>query len=344
MLSEITSSLTPYFLKNHSIMIRNKKNLVINPKDNNENNQMNYQYRYNSENLLQNNNNNLNHLNILNIQNQKMGSSKKIIIPKNALGSEFTFKSGDIYDIKTPKNNLNRTFNQNKNKNNKKEIIKNLRPKSAAKERVNINYDMNNKKSLIKNFKKIDDDFDINSNMNNFENLINIIDKNGFQKYQDEINEKKILLSQIETSIAILKNKIALSKNNIYNGFHRETKKKIKYEKMISIGNRFKSVGKTANNYKNEIDVIKSKIIFLKDETMNIKNITLKEQNDIDEINNEIKKGNKLISDRQKQIENILAAIQLLKKHIIAVQQKVGRIKNIKYNYIENLNYLGNNI
>ena len=156
--------------------------------------------------------------------------------------------------------------------------------------------------------------------------------------------KKKILLSQIETSIAILKNKIALSKNNIYNGFHRETKKKIKYEKMISIGNRFKSVGKTANNYKNEIDVIKSKIIFLKDETMNIKNITLKEQNDIDEINNEIKKGNKLISDRQKQIENILAAIQLLKKHIIAVQQKVGRIKNIKYNYIENLNYLGNNI
>ena len=77
---------------------------------------------------------------------------------------------------------------------------------------------------------------------------------------------------------------------------------------------------------------------------MGMKNENLKEQNEIEEINNEIKKGNKMISDRQKQIENILAAIQLLKKHIIAVQKKIGRIKNIKYNYIENLNYLGNNI
>ena len=343
MLSEITSSLNQYFSRHPSYIIYNKKNLVINPRDSNENNKMNYRYNCKSDNLLQNNN----HINLnnRNIRNQKMESAKRIIIPKSALGSEFTFKLGNIYTPKTinAKINLNKTYNQKDYITNKKEI-KNLRPKSATKKSVNISLDLNSKRAVIKNFKKIDDDFDINSNMNNFENLINIIDKNGFQKYQDEINEKKILLSQIETSIAILKNKIALSKNNIYNGFHRETKKKIKYEKMISIGNRFKSVGKTANNYKNEIDVIKSKIIFLKDETMNIKNITLKEQNDIDEINNEIKKGNKLISDRQKQIENILAAIQLLKKHIIAVQQKVGRIKNIKYNYIENLNYLGNNI
>ena len=70
----------------------------------------------------------------------------------------------------------------------------------------------------------------------------------------------------------------------------------------------------------------------------------MKEQNEIEEINNEIKKGNKMISDRQKQIENILAATQLLKKHIASVKQKIGRIKNVKYNYINEINYIGNNI
>jgi uncharacterized coiled-coil DUF342 family protein len=202
----------------------------------------------------------------------------------------------------------------------------------------------NNKKTLQNNYNIIDDDYDINSNMEKFQNLLNIIEKKGFQKYQDEINEKKIIISKLENSIAILKNKISLSKNNIYNRCHKETKDKIKYEKMLSVGNRFKNVGKNANSYKYEIDMIKNKIAFLNDETLQIKNMTFQEQNDIDEINDEIKKGNKAISDRQKQIENISAAIQLLKKHIISVNQKIGSIKNIKYNYIDKLNIIENNI
>ena len=84
--------------------------------------------------------------------------------------------------------------------------------------------------------------------------------------------------------------------------------------------------------------------MFLNEDTMGKKNIYLKEQNEIDELNDEIKKGNKAVSDRKKQIENILAATQLLKKHIISVKQKIGTIKNIKYNYIDKLNYIGNNI
>jgi chromosome segregation ATPase len=89
---------------------------------------------------------------------------------------------------------------------------------------------------------------------------------------------------------------------------------------------------------------MRNKIAFLNEETLQIKNITFQEQNDIDAINDEIKKGNKAISDRQKQIENILAAIQLLKKHIISVNQKIGRIKNVKYNYFDKLNNIENNI
>ena len=269
-------------------------------------------------------------------------------MPKNSLGSNFTFKSGEIFTPSSQTNKINlKNIYKSENYPNNKNLRTNSRPKSAIKGRVNINYNLdinNNKKSLIKNFKALDDDYDINSNMNKFENLINIIDKNGFQRYQDEINEKKILISQIENSIAILKNKIALCRNKNYNGFHRETKKKIRYEKMLSVGNRYKNVGKTAYSYKNEIDMMRNKIAFLNDQTMGMKNVYLKEQNEIEEINGEIKKGNKMISDRQKQIENILAATQLLKKHIVSVKQKIGRIKNVKYNYINEINYIGNNI
>ena len=345
MLSEITSSLNQHYLKPPSFLRRNKNNLVLNQKDDNENNQMNYQYHYNSENLFPNNN--TNNLNNKNIRSKKIQSAKNRIKPRNVLSSNFPFKSSGIhtpysFNNKINFNNMYETDNFIKIKNSRA----NSRPKSAMKGRVNINYNINNnnKKSLIKNFKLMDDDYDINSNMNKFENLINIIDKNGFQRYQDEINKKKIIISQLENSIAILKNKIALNKNNIYNGFHRETKKKIKYEKMISVGNRYKNVGKTAYNLKNEIDMIKNKIVFLNEDTMGKKNIYLKEQNEIDELNDEIKKGNKAVSDRKKQIENILAATQLLKKHIISVKQKIGTIKNIKYNYIDKLNYIGNNI
>ena len=183
MLSEITSSLNQYFSRHPSYIIYNKKNLVINPRNSNENNQMNYRYNCKSDNLLQNNN----HINLnnRNIRNQKMESEKRVIIPKSGLGSEFTFKLGNIYTPKTinAKMNLNKTYNQKDYITNKKEI-KNLRPKSATKKSVNISLDLNSKRAVIKNFKKIDDDFDINSNMNNFENLINIIDKNGFQKLQ----------------------------------------------------------------------------------------------------------------------------------------------------------------
>ena len=122
MLSEITSSLNQYFSRHPSYIIYNKKNLVINPRDSNENNKMNYRYNCKSDNLLQNNN----HINLnnRNIRNQKMESAKRIIIPKSALGSEFTFKLGNIYTPKTinAKINLNKTYNQKDYITNKKEI------------------------------------------------------------------------------------------------------------------------------------------------------------------------------------------------------------------------------
>ena len=71
---------------------------------------------------------------------------------------------------------------------------------------------------------------------------------------------------------------------NIYNRFHRETKNKIKYENMLSVGNRFKNVGKKANTIKNEIVMLKNKIAILNDETLKMKNISFQGQNEIDEM------------------------------------------------------------
>lgn len=303
MLSEISSSLNQYYLK--SPYKRNRNNLIYNQKEYNSEQINNHQY---------------------NNKSKKIENIKNRIILNNKLGSNFTFKSDDIY---TP------------NIINKSKIIK--RPKSEIKRRININNN-NNRKSLTNKFKINENDFDLNSNMIKFENLINIIDKNGFQRYQDEINDKKIIISELENSIAILKNKISLLKNDKNKRFHIETKNKIKYENMLSASNKYKNSGKSINKYKNDIDIIKNKILFLNEQTLNIRDIFYKEQNEVDELNNEIKKGNKAISDRQKQIENILAATQLLKKHIISVKQKLGRIKNNKYNYIDQLNYIENNI
>ena len=328
MLSEINSSLNQYYLKSPSYFRNNKIKVQ---KDNNSA-QINNQYYSYSKNLIPNENNNNKN------RGKKITSAKHMEISDNALGKNFTFKSDDIYTPK-PQNQKMSTIKNSK---------LNQRPKSATKTKININYNFlnsNNKKSLPINLNIIeDDDYDINSNMEKFQNLLNIIEKKGFQKYQDEINEKKIIISKLENSIAILKNKISLSKNNIYNRCHKETKDKIKYEKMLSVGSRFKNVGKSTYSFKNEINIMRNKIAFLNEETLQIKNITFQEQNDIDAINDEIKKGNKAISDRQKQIENILAAIQLLKKHIISVNQKIGGIKNIKYNYIDKLNIIENNI
>ena len=77
---------------------------------------------------------------------------------------------------------------------------------------------------------------------------------------------------------------------------------------------------------------------------MQIKSLSLNEQTYIDLLNEEIRKGNKAISDKQKEIENILPALQLLKNHIISVKQKILKFNNIKTNYIEELNNIENNI
>ena len=125
MLYEITSSLNQYYLKPPSYLRKNKNNLVLNPNFNNEKDQINNQYKYNSENRLLNNN--INNLNNWNYKSQKIPGAK---MPKNALGSNFTFKSGEIFtpSSQTNKINLNNIYKSDNYPNNKN-IRANSRPK-----------------------------------------------------------------------------------------------------------------------------------------------------------------------------------------------------------------------
>ena len=113
---------------------------------------------------------------------------------------------------------------------------------------------------------------------------------------------------------------------------------------MLSVSNRYKNIGKTADSYKNEINNFQNKIADLNNETLKLKTLGFNIQNDIDLMNEEIRKGNKAISDKQKEIENILPALQLLKNHITSVKQKIFKYNNAKQNYLGELTYIENSI
>ena len=308
-----------YLINNYNNNSGNNLNVKLRPKsankirknissnDNNNNTNINININNFSFNKILNKNNNFNN-NDKNIYNKINLKNKTISSPINKIKA------------------INKNKNKSKNKYDNKNYIQNIKNKTIEK---NDNYDF---------------DYDINKNMNEFENIVNAINYNGFQKYQDEINEKKIIIKQLQNSIALLKNKICINKSNIYDGLHKETKNKIQYENLLCVSNRYKNIGKTVENYKNEIIFLQNKIEDLNDETMQLKSLALNEQTYVDVVIEEIRKGNKAISDKKKEIENILPAVQLLKNHIVSVRQKIVKFNNIKTNYIEELNNIGNNI
>ena len=284
----------------------------------------NINYLYNNQNL------NNNKIGINNYNNNINKRSKSAIKTRKTQNIKTNNDTNDIND--------NYSFNTRYYNDNSKSPINNKIRKK------------NNKISLIKNKQLgngndiIEDDYDFNYNMNQFENVINSINLNGFQKFQDEINNKNLLIAQLKNSIAILKNKIYLCKSNLYDGIRKEEKNKIKYENMLSVSNRYKNIGQTADNYKNDINNFQNKINMINNETLQLKKISLNEQNYIDIMNEEIRKGNKSISDKKKEMENILPALQLLKNHIASIKQKITQLNNVKNNYIEKLNYIENDI
>ena len=364
MLAELSTTLSTYY-RSPSCKNRKTKNVIYIPIGNNmdDTSEINQQ-RYSTNRAILNNFNGYMPVQnrVTNIATPSLKSSN--FFPNKVQNISFLYNPQNISsDI--PINNYNKIYDYKNFK---------TRPKSAIKTKINNNlnkgripynnksfsfankYKRNNniiskinKSSLLPNDIGVNmtnnyEDYDLNYNMNNFDNMISSINRNGFQRIQDEINDKKIIVSQLENSIAMLKNKICLCKSRTYSGLHKESKNRIKYENMLSVSNRYKNIGKTADNYKDDINNFQNKIAMINNETLKLKTIGFDIQNEINSMNEEIRKGNKAISDKQKEIENLLPALQLLRNHITSVKQKLFRYNNVKQNYLGELSYIESNI
>ena len=289
-----------------------------------------------NSNLFQNNEQNISFLynpqNIssdipINNYNQIYGYKSIKTRPKSAIKTK---KNNNLNKGRIPYDNKSFSFANNYKRNNN--IVNRINKSPISRNDISAN--------MVNNY----EDYDFNYNMNNFDNMISSINRNGFQRYQDEINDKKIIVSQLENSIAMLKNKICLCKSRTYSGLHKESKNRIKYENMLSVSNRYKNIGKTADNYKDDINNFQNKIAMINNETLKLKTIGFDIQNEINSMNEEIRKGNKAISDKKKEIENLLPALQLLRNHITSVKQKLFRYNHVKQNYLGELSYIENNM
>ena len=364
MLAELSTTLSTYY-RSPSCKNRKTKNVIYIPIGNNMDDTSEItQQRYSTNRAILNNFNGY-----MPFQNR----ATDIATPSLKSSNFFPNKVQNISFLYNPQNISSDIPINNYNKIYGYKNIK-TRPKSAIKTKINNNlnkgripynnksfsfankYKRNNniiskinKSSLLPNDIGVNmtnnyEDYDLNYNMNNFDNMISSINRNGFQRIQDEINDKKIIVSQLENSIAMLKNKICLCKSRTYSGLHKESKNRIKYENMLSVSNRYKNIGKTADNYKDDINNFQNKIAMINNETLKLKTIGFDIQNQINSMNEEIRKGNKAISDKQKEIENLLPALQLLRNHITSVKQKLFRYNNVKQNYLGELSYIESSI
>jgi len=334
MISELSSALDNYY-RIPSYMSRKPKNLVLTPigKSN-----KNLQDIYGKENYPLN----------LFILNNYLPNAQYFSQTPN-----FNYNNKILTPISQNKSIINSLNNPNyvSTIDNEKSYTKNnnIRAKSAmrlGKGRIikssdNIKYSYNRNSNHINNIDNYDE---MNNNMKQFEGIVNSINTNGFQKFKEEIDNKKLMVKELKNSISIIKNKICKCQSYLYNGLHKESKKKILYENMLSVSKKYKNMIKSTVKYKKDIDNIKDIIYKLNEETIKLKSIALNEQNDLDIIKEEIKKGNKAISDKQKEIENILPAIQLLKNHIESAKQKIFKYNNIQSRYLDELNYIESKI
>ena len=197
--------------------------------------------------------------------------------------------------------------------------------------------------SLYNNLNKSKDFLDNNS-MSNLEEALHRIHVNGFQKYENEIENKKIKIFELQTSIALLNKKINICNKNLYQGLQKETKNKIKYDNLLTVSKKYKNNGNKAQNLRKEIERFQQQIFELNNNTSWLRGVYLSEQNSIDYLVEETRNLNKVISDLKKDNEQFLPAIELLKKHIKALEKKLEYSNDDKNNIATSFNRFAKNI
>ena len=177
----------------------------------------------------------------------------------------------------------------------------------------------------------------VNNEMQNLEDMINSIKNKGFDKYENEINEKVQKKDKLENSIQILKSKINMYEHEKKYIIKDNSKEKLKISNLQNVSKRYKNISEGILNYQKEIPNYKPKIEELKKETIEINTSIQNEKVSIQLLKENIQKLNKMISDKKRESESIRPALNLLKKHIITLKQKIKNIDLEKTGFMINV-------
>ena len=192
---------------------------------------------------------------------------------------------------------------------------------------------LNNKKNKKKNLNKsnsvrnsfLKTNFSLEEKfLTNMENILSEIKIKKFEKYSNEIKEKKLIKENLEKSILNLQKEI-----NIYNNKKKYwLKENFKVEKQINFLRNENEKIKENNFYiKNENKILPKdleKLIQIKkDENIKLESEILIEKNQIKNKKEKIQEINKLIFFNKKEIDNIKEALKIIKNHIKTIKEKL---------------------
>ena len=208
----------------------------------------------------------------------------------------------------------------NSNRNSRTQL-KNSNIKNIKNENTKSFFDSIDKTIPVKRNK--DYYYTIDNDMNNLEGMISSIKLKGFNKFQNEIDEKIEQKLKLENSISVLKSKLNMYENQKKNIKQEDAKNLLQIQNMRNVSERYKSINEGIEKYQKDIPIYKPQIDKLKNETIKINTQIIEYKREIDLMKNQIQKLNKMISDRKREKDNLRPALKLLQNHIMNLEQKI---------------------
>ena len=185
----------------------------------------------------------------------------------------------------------------------------------------------------------------LENDIKNLTTVISYIKSEGFNKLQNEINEKKLIKEYLENSVNTLKSKISLYKLSKKNYSVQNAKKEVELNNLKCVNDRYFQIINEINFYQNEIPEIQPQINMLNTETIQINSYILQEKEQINLLNDNIQKLNFGINEIKKEKDILRPAVNLLNKHIENLKHKIKVLDTSKsYFMLDITNFAKTNI
>ena len=272
-------------------------------------------------------------------------------------GNKKTINSQSIDDFSKLYNKTLETLNNNNN------LIKKIK-ETSLKNNYELNYRRRNKSlnlntinqhnlnvlldsiDITKPINKLDYNGEfIENDIKHLETIISYIKSEGFNKLQNEINEKTMIKNYLETSINTLQSKVNLYNSTNKNYKYQNVKKEIELNNLKSVNERYNQIINEINFHQNEIPEIQPQINILNTETLKINSIILQEKEEINSLNDNIQKLNFGINEVKKEKDLLRPALSLLRKHIKNLKEKIKVLDTSKAYFMLNItNFAQDNI